>query len=172
MKQDFQTAIAEKCRYLEQCGRFSEEKNAYQHGMSTVYRHSILVAAVSLSIADKLGLPVNRDNLIRGALLHDYFLYDWHEKDRSHCLHGFRHPSTALKNARADYPLNRIEKNIIARHMFPLTPIPQPVGKHGWYVSQTNTARFRKPYSRFWPECLNCFHFFHLHLSADSDLYL
>lgn len=66
MKQDFQTAIAEKCKYLEQCGRFSEEKNAYQHGMSTVYRHSILVAAVSLSIADKLGLPVNRDNLIRG----------------------------------------------------------------------------------------------------------
>lgn len=133
MKQDFQTAIAEKCKYLEQCGRFSEEKNAYQHGMSTVYRHSILVAAVSLSIADKLGLPVNRDNLIRGALLHDYFLYDWHEKDRSHCLHGFRHPSTALKNAQADYPLNDIEKNIIARHMFPLTPIP-PTCREAWLV--------------------------------------
>ena len=84
-------------------------------------------------VLSRVGIAVDVHALVRGALLHDYFLYDWHEKDRSHCLHGFRHPSTALKNARADYPLNRIEKNIIARHMFPLTPIP-PTCREAWLV--------------------------------------
>ncbi len=39
-------------------------------------------------------------NLIVGAFLHDLFLYDWHEKDKLHRWHGYRHPLTASKNAR------------------------------------------------------------------------
>ena len=70
---------------------------------------------------------------MRGALLHDYFLYDWHQKDSSHRLHGFRHPKTALGNAQRDYHLNWKEKNIIARHMFPLIPVP-PQCREAWIV--------------------------------------
>ena len=82
---------------------------------------------------EKWQFPMDEASLVKGALLHDYFLYDWHENDASHRLHGFRHPGTALRNATRDYALNQREKNTIARHMFPLTPIP-PQCREAWLV--------------------------------------
>lgn len=119
--------------FLESKGRLKKEKEYMQHGSTSVYEHSVKVAYISLCLAKWLHLKVNPVSLMRGALLHDYFLYDWHEKDRSHRLHGFRHASTALRNAERDFQLNEVEKNIIARHMFPLNPIP-PKYKEAWVV--------------------------------------
>ena len=96
-------------------------------------KHCISVAYVSLIIAKKLHIKVDRKALVRGALLHDYFLYDWHEKGGGHKLHGFRHPYSALRNASRDFKLNNIEENVILRHMFPLTPIP-PKCREAWIV--------------------------------------
>lgn len=104
--------------------KFLESKNFIQHGNTSVLKHSVSVAYVSFRVASLLNLPVDMKKLIRGALLHDYFLYDWHVKDKSHRLHGFRHPYTAYRNASRDINLSKIEKDIITRHMFPLTPIP------------------------------------------------
>ncbi|MCD8381173.1 MAG: HD domain-containing protein [Lachnospiraceae bacterium] len=129
MREELQTAI----QNLERDGRFHMETHYLQHGTVTVYEHSIHVADASLSFVRKLGLHVDEKSLIRGALLHDYFLYDWHEKDLSHRLHGFTHPARALQNAREDYTLNRVEENIILRHMFPLTMMP-PACREGWIV--------------------------------------
>ena len=102
------------------------EMNKYvHHKHSTVYEHSLYVTKMSIKYADfleKLHIKVDRKSLIRGALLHDYFLYDWREP--KHKLHGFRHAGIAYKNATQDFNINKIEKNIIKRHMFPLTPIP------------------------------------------------
>lgn len=40
-------------------------------------------------------------------------------------MHGFDHPREALENAEAAYgPLSRVERDIILRHMWPMTPIP------------------------------------------------
>lgn len=114
-------------------GRLLEEQNAMQHGSTSVYEHSVNVAYKSLLLVENYRLPVDKQSLVRGTLLHDYFLYDWHESDASHRLHGFRHPGTALKNATRDYALNQREKNTIARHMFPLTPIP-PQCREAWLV--------------------------------------
>ena len=119
--------------FLESKGRLKKEKEYMQHGSTSVYEHSVKVAYISLCLAKWLHLKVDPVSLMRGALLHDYFLYDWHEKDRSHRLHGFRHASTALRNAEGDFQLNEVEKNIIARHMFPLNPIP-PKYKEAWVV--------------------------------------
>ena len=69
-----------------------------------------------------------------GALLHDYFLYDWHEKDDSHKWHGFYHAGKALQNAMEDFALSEIEKETIRRHMFPLNPIP-PRCREAWIVT-------------------------------------
>ena len=124
-----ETIVAE----LEQSGRFSLEKQYYQHGATSVYSHRVQVAFFSLYLSRKLKLRVNERALIRGALLHDYFLYDWHDRDHGHSLHGFTHPGTALKNAKKDYDLDPIEENIIHRHMFPLTPVP-PVCWEAWIV--------------------------------------
>lgn len=124
-----ETIVAE----LEQGGRFSLKKQYYQHGTTSVYSHSVQVACLSLYLSRKLKLRVNERALIRGALLHDHFLYDWHDRGHEHSLHGFTHPGTALKNAKKDYDLNPIEENIIHRHMFPLTLIP-PVCSEAWIV--------------------------------------
>ena len=70
--------------------------------------------------------------LVIGALLHDYFLYDWHGGEGRH-LHGFTHPECAFRNAEKDYTLSPRVKNIIVRHMFPLTPIP-PTCTEAWIV--------------------------------------
>ena len=80
-----------------------------------------------------LRIRTDQRALVRGALLHDYFLYDWHKADPSHRLHGFYHPGTALRNARQDFALTPREENIIHRHMFPLTPMP-PATREAWIV--------------------------------------
>ena len=76
-----------------------KEKKFLQHGKVSVYTHSVRVAVLSLFLAELLRVKVNEEAMMRGALLHDYFLYDWHEKDDSHRWHGFSHARAALKNA-------------------------------------------------------------------------
>lgn len=119
--------VAELKKYagdiLESDGMESE-KEFMQHGTTSCYEHSVMVACMSLRLAKKFRLSVDTRSLVRGALLHDYFLYDWHIPDASHRWHGFTHPVCALRNATRDFSLNHIEQNIILRHMFPLNPIP------------------------------------------------
>ena len=100
------------------------QKSNYQHGKVSVYEHSLKVAYLSILISKKLHIKLNYRSLVRGALLHDYFLYDWHTKDKSNRLHGFTHAKRALKNAEKEFSLNPIERDIIIRHMFPLNIKP------------------------------------------------
>ena len=102
----------------------NKEKKFIQHGNVSVYEHSINVTIECLKIIEYTNIPVDIKSLIRGSLLHDYFLYDWHIPDKSHNWHGFIHANIALKNAQKDFKLNEIEKNMIKRHMFPLNIIP------------------------------------------------
>ena len=128
-RQLLRTLIAD----LDRTGRLALARAAIQHGSTTVFAHCVKVACFSLFLANKLHIPVNTHALLRGALLHDYFLYDWHEKNAGHRFHGFTHPATALKNAQEDFMLTPVEKDIIARHMFPLCPIP-PRCREAWLV--------------------------------------
>ena len=125
--------VARTVRRLRQTSRFSQMDTCMQHGSVSVTQHSIAVAYLSCRIACALRLRVDYDSLIRGALLHDYFLYDWHDPDPSHRLHGFRHARFALQNASEDFSLTPREENIIARHMFPLNPTP-PTCREAWIV--------------------------------------
>lgn len=125
--------VEEILRQLSTSNRWKIEIECIQHGNVTVFEHSVNVAETSIAFAAKLPITVNEESLIKGALLHDYFLYDWDNKEQSPGLHGFKHPYIALKNAKEDYDLNDIEKNIILRHMFPLVPIP-PRCKEAWIV--------------------------------------
>ena len=57
-----------------------------------------------------------------GALLHDFYLYDWHDDDGgSHRLHGFTHPEQARQNAVEVFDIDEKEQEIIRTHMWPLT---------------------------------------------------
>ncbi|WP_313133373.1 HD domain-containing protein [Anaerocolumna sp.] len=129
----YKLLIVNELRRMCMHSRIMQMKQYPQHGKVTVYQHCIAVALMSCWIAWKFHLKVDYEALIRGALLHDYFLYDWHEHSAEHRLHGFHHPRKALVNASEDFKLTPIETNIILRHMFPLTPIP-PVYLESWIV--------------------------------------
>ena len=59
-------------------------KENMQHGSVSVFEHSVCVALVCLWLVHRLHLKVNQRALVRGALLHDYFLYDWpHARPRA-----------------------------------------------------------------------------------------
>ena len=111
----------------------ARERQTLQHGETSVLDHSLGVALMSLRIARRLRLRVDERALVRGALLHDYFLYDWHEPGHG-VLHGVHHPKTALLNARRDFPaLSAVEEDVILKHMFPLRPTP-PRYLESWLV--------------------------------------
>ena len=115
---------------------FQMTKNHIQHGSMTVYEHCINVAKVSLYIRDKLHIKCDDRDLVRGAFLHDYFLYDWHvgEAHNPLRLHGLFHPGIALRNARKEYVLTKKQEEIIYRHMWPLTILP-PICREAWLVT-------------------------------------
>ena len=101
------------------------------HVRGTVYSHSLKVAYLCYRHARRRGRQANARELVRGALLHDLYLY---ERRGAGLRHWFVHPKYALKNAKALFPdLTPRESDIIRRHMFPLTPIP-PKYKEGWLV--------------------------------------
>lgn len=120
-------------KQLEEEGRFSLLKDFTQHGDTSVHTHVLNVAWWAETLADKLPFKTDREALVKGALLHDYFLYDWHDK-HGHSPHGFTHPSTALENAREDFEISNKEADIIKKHMWPLTVIP-PKHVEGWLVT-------------------------------------
>ena len=115
-----QRLLAETIRELKQEGRLDEEKLAMQHGTTSIYRHSLNVAYTSLWMMERWQIRLEPKSLVRGALLHDYFLYDWHMPNSAQKWHGFRHARIALQNAARDFDLNKIEIDIIRKHMFPL----------------------------------------------------
>ena len=122
-------------------GRVRQMDNYTQHGTTSTLDHVIAVAATSLRLSRGLLLKVDEQALVRGAILHDYFLYDWHDSTQApDRWHGFTHPGHALRNAEADFPdLTPIERDVISHHMFPFTPLP-PHTKEGWLVCLADKA--------------------------------
>lgn len=107
--------------------QFQETKNYCQHGDTSTFTHCIVVSCYSYWLSLRLPLRYDRKSIIRGALLHDFYLYDWHIPNKSHRLHGFSHAGAALENANQYFELNQTEKDIIKCHMWPLnlTKVPR-----------------------------------------------
>ncbi len=120
----FKTCAAE----ILSCETVRRMKRYPQHGSTNALCHMVAVAwkayRLAVALEDRYGIAFDRRSLIRGALLHDLFLYDWHDPNNGHKFHGFSHPYTALENAEKKFFLNKRERDIIVRHMFPFTPIP------------------------------------------------
>ena len=128
--------IYQNARDILTSENFKVTKKYVQHGTMSVYKHCVNVARLSLILNRKFRLNCQERDLVRGALLHDYFLYDWHDKEhiKIHRLHGFYHPGIALENAGKEYDLTPREKDIIHKHMFPLTAVP-PLCREAWIVT-------------------------------------
>ncbi len=96
-------------------------KHCIQHGRISTYEHVVSVARLSFYLNRRLHVGAPDSELVRGAFLHDFYLYDWHEGGYPGRLHGLHHPAIALKEASRRYPLTPMERNIILSHMWPLT---------------------------------------------------
>ncbi len=127
-----------------------------QHGDTNCLMHSVRVSYLSYIRALALGRDARA--AARGGLLHDLFLYDWHEYHRPKWWslpHGFMHPRIALENASRLFELTLVERDVILHHMWPLTPFP-PLTAEGWIVTRVDKyvslqETFRRPV--FLPEC-------------------
>lgn len=97
-------------------------KQFNHHSHTSCFKHSLHVAYFNYKLCKKLGLDARAG--ARAGMLHDLFLYDWHERKvrLDNTLHGFSHPYTALYNAKKNFKLSNMEEDIIEKHMFPLTP--------------------------------------------------
>lgn len=118
-----ETALSEFESTLQQLKadeRIQRLKQYRQHRTTTTYDHCMHVARSSYRLAGALRLRVDGASLARGAMLHDYYLYDTRYKNCSAYQHGTRHAARALQNAGQLYDLTPIERNIIYSHMWPL----------------------------------------------------
>ncbi len=101
-------------------------KHFIQHGHISTYEHVLSVTRLSFYLNRRFHLGASDCELVRGAFLHDFYLYDWHNSASHERLHGFHHPAIALKNAMQRYKLSPVEQNIIRSHMWPLTLLSIP----------------------------------------------
>ncbi|HOT47389.1 MAG TPA: hypothetical protein PLM53_17385 [Spirochaetota bacterium] len=114
---------------------FMKLKRFFHHN-SSIYAHARDVAYFTYRACKYLKLDYR--SATRGALLHDFFLYDWRNHDEPDLhrdkYHGIEHPRIALSNAEKYFKLNDIEKDIIVKHMWPLTLVP-PKYKESYIVT-------------------------------------
>ena len=102
--------------------RNSEFKKLYNiehHGISRL-EHLTKVSYHSYLIAKKLRLDYK--SVARGALLHDFYLDGDERNGRTKFLDTFIHPKKALDTSNENFNINKLEKNIIISHMFPIYP--------------------------------------------------
>lgn len=100
-------------------------KNFRQHYETSCFDHCLIASYYCYLYGKKFNLDYV--SCARAAMLHDLFLYDWRKKqDDRKGLHAFTHPKTAYKNASKLFALNEKEKDIILKHMWPVTlPFPR-----------------------------------------------
>jgi len=93
------------------------------HHHGSVFEHCLEVAYLSYRMSLKLRLDA--ESIIRGALLHDFYLYKFKKREDKNLLaesyrHSRNHPKIAKQNAQKYFELNDKELDIIANHMFPV----------------------------------------------------
>ena len=95
-------------------------KNFRQHYETTCFDHCYTAAYYCYTICKKYHLDYK--SATRAAMLHDLFLYDWRKRQPGRKgLHAFTHGKTACENACKLFDLNEKEKDIIIKHMWPVT---------------------------------------------------
>lgn len=105
-----------------------------QHYDTSCFEHCKNVAYYSYLLCKKYHLDYI--SVARAGMLHDLFLYDWRlRQDGRKGLHAFTHPKTALTNATKLFTLNKKEKDIILKHMWPVTFFHFPKYKESYIIT-------------------------------------
>ena len=109
------------------------------------------MAGAAYAIARRMRLSGDETaSVLRAALLHDFFGYDWHDErfrrylrrysgiKRVMRMHAFVHGHIAAGRARQVFGLTERECEAIARHMFPLAAMPRT--RIAWIVTLADKA--------------------------------
>lgn len=127
-------------------------KNFRQHYETSCFDHCLIASYYCYLYGKKFNLDYV--SCARAAMLHDLFLYDWRKKqDDRKGLHAFTHPKTAYKNASKLFDLNEKEKDIILKHMWPVT-IALPKYKESYLLTLVDkycalNESYQEIYNRF-----------------------
>ncbi|MBR2283091.1 MAG: HD domain-containing protein [Ruminococcus sp.] len=108
--------------------RLEPLKDITHHISTTRFQHCLNVSYYSFIICRRLRLDAR--SAARAGLLHDLFYYDRREYSSSRKKgqpgHSAMHSMIALRNAGSITELNVREKDMILKHMWPLTrPLPR-----------------------------------------------
>ena len=94
------------------------------HGKNSVLTHSLNVAKTAYRLNKDLHLNADLKTLLTGAILHDFYLYDWHDARlfiNIFRMHGYTHPERARQNAVSHFDVDEKVQEVIRCHMWPLT---------------------------------------------------
>jgi uncharacterized protein len=107
---------------------FEKALSQIHHDKTTVGAHSMEVACTALAISRRLKglkISVNEEQMIRGALCHDLGILGRYDKFANNFVCCYRHPKDSVVVAdKLLGGLTDIEKDVIAHHMWPVTPVP------------------------------------------------
>ncbi|MBP3242419.1 MAG: HAD family hydrolase [Ruminococcus sp.] len=110
------------------CPELSRLKGITHHICTTRFQHSLNVSYYSYVVCRFLRLDAR--SAARAGLLHDLFYYDRKtynaSRSKGQPSHSSMHAAVALKNACAVTDISKLERDIIAKHMWPVTrPVPK-----------------------------------------------
>ncbi|MBQ1319675.1 MAG: HD domain-containing protein [Solobacterium sp.] len=113
---------------------YQKLKQFRHHYSTNRYQHCLNVAWYTFLWCRRAGL--NARSAARGAMLHDFFLYDWRQKETQPIPghHAAVHPVAALANAEKYVEVDDVMRDCILHHMWPSAK-GRPVTAEGLLVS-------------------------------------
>lgn len=128
-----------------------EMKNYRQHCNISCYEHCYRTAYYCYKFCKMMHWDYVA--VTRAAMVHDLFLYDWRVKSDRKGLHAFTHPHTAYLNAAKLFDLNAKEKDIIEKHMWPVT-LAFPKYKESYVLTLMDKFSATKESFEYVKECV------------------
>ncbi|HRU95956.1 MAG TPA: HDIG domain-containing protein [Ruminococcus sp.] len=118
------------------CRELDRLKDITHHISTTRFQHCVNVSYYSYIICRKLRLDAR--SAARAGLLHDLFYYNRKEynstREKKQPSHSSMHSQIALENAMLITEINPVEKDMIEKHMWPVTR-PKPKYKETYIIT-------------------------------------
>ena len=114
--------------------KIKKMKDIPVHRGSNCYEHSFKVVKYAIKKALRYK-EVNLEVVLIGAILHDYYLYDWRTDSSKKKGHAKNHQIIASENASRDFMISDKVKKVIESHMWPINIKNFPDTKEARIVS-------------------------------------
>ena len=109
-------------------------KNHLHHANISTFDHALSVAYKAYEMGYRVK-EIDLNLLTVCAFLHDFYLYDWHDSEPDHSMHGFRHASFSANNASRIFCIPKKGADAIRSHMWPLNITEIPRSREAWILT-------------------------------------